>query len=196
MPQCIIVRHGKRELKTGEKSGDGPLTSLGRAGVTITAIQLATDLGSVYHIGTIDLAVVSGSIRCAETFAIVWRVFLEKSIFIAEYDMRKEYFSTPEEDTGWTALYSEQGEAFHAAQKQSGEKEAVLHYARDLVLACAYRTVRRIRKAVEDEGAQTVLCVTHGPHDAFIAEALTRQPHEGLAQGDARIISFPYPDPA
>lgn len=189
MPHCILVRHGKREIKTGEKSGDGPLTSLGRAGVHISAQQLATNVFNEYRIGTIDLAIVSGSIRCAETFSIVWRVFLKQGIFIAEYDMRKEYFSTPEEDAGWTALYAERGDIFLETQKRLGEKGAARRHAWNLVAPCVDRTLERIRRAIDD-GAQTVLCVTHGPHDAFIEECLTGQDHEGLAQGDARIISF------
>lgn len=189
MPDCILVRHGKRDIKTGEKSGDGPLTSLGRAGVHITAFQLATDLIATYRIGVIDLAIVSGSIRCAETFAIVWKVLLEKSIFIAEYDMRKEYFSTPEEDAQWATFWAEKEDVFREAQKRLGEKGAVRKHAWHLVAPCVDRTLERIRRACDD-GAQTVLCVTHGPHDAFIAECLTGQEHEGLAQGGARIVSF------
>ena len=168
MSLLIIFRHGDRFKNTGELSGDGPLTPKGMEDVTVSAHALAESLQKQDY-KKIDVAVVSGSIRCAQTFAIIWQVLLKFSISIGQYDMRKEFFSTTEEDQGWNDLYANHRDELLKEISEVGEKDAVLKRAGRLVRPCADRTIARIVKAYTSS-QPTVLVVTHAPHDCLIEE--------------------------
>ncbi len=81
---------------------------------------------------------------------------------------------------------------FERSQQERGDKEALRQYAWNLVYPCVARTLERLYKAL-NAGAQTILVCSHEPHCAFIADALTQQPHELLGYGEGRIVSFEYP---
>lgn len=168
MSLLIIFRHGDRLKNTGELSGDGPLTPKGIEDVTVSAHALAESLKKQDYT-KIDVAVVSGSIRCAQTFAIIWQVLLKFGISIGEYDMKKEFFSTTEEDQGWNDLYANHRDELLKEISEVGEKTAVLKRAGRLVKPCVQRTTTRISKAFAS-GKPTVLVVTHAPHDTLIEE--------------------------
>ena len=194
MTRLIIFRHGKRYI-TGEASGDGPLTREGIETTRNSAVKLRMELIQK-HVEKIDLAIVSGSIRGAQTFSILWTVlltaFTESPLPIVLYDMSKDYFSTAEEDARWKVFYSQMKETHEAAKALVGEKEAYLRsaLARGLIESCVHRTVNRIRAGVWD-GAQNILLVTHAPHDALIAEAVTSVPcSQCLEVGTYRIVEF------
>lgn len=178
----IIQRHGERWLKTGEKSGDGPLTEQGRETAERWAHAIVGALRSL-DVKEIDLAVISGSIRCAETFSLTWRVLRKAGIVIRQYDMSKDYFSTPEEDVAWTRLYTEKLDQYLADQDELGEKGAILKHMGGEVSACVDRTISAV-----SANSKVVLFVTHGPHDALIAQHFTNQGHPGLQMGHAMII--------
>jgi broad specificity phosphatase PhoE len=189
--QCIFLRHGQRRHETGVQSGDGPLTLEGRETSLETARRLCRELSS-RNIRRIDLAIVSVSVRCVETFAVVWGELCQAGIVIAENDIDISYFFTPEENILWGEFNTRQGETFREARKLLGEKEAMRLHALNLVRPCVERTLARVYKAL-DVGARTILICTHGPLDAFMAEELTKNPTDGLKQGYARIVSFQYP---
>lgn len=167
----IIFRHGRRKINTGELSGDGPLTPDGIEDVKQSAYGLVDDILKMPYMEwhrKIDLAVVSGSIRCAQTFAIIWDCMMRSGMGIGEYDMRKEYFSTREEDVGWNELYTKRGLELRRDAEALGEKEAVLKHAGKLVWPCAERTIQRLDAAFGAEGHNSILLVTHAPHDCLI----------------------------
>ncbi len=164
--QFGYTHHEKLGKETGELSGDGPLTAKGIADVTDSAHNFAETLLQ-WGCNHIDLAVVSGSIRCAETIAIIWRILHENCITIGVCDMRKDYFSTVEEDRGWAELYANHKSELLQRIAEVGEKKAVLEYAADLVRPCAERTIARVEKGVAD-GCRSFIVVTHAPHDTII----------------------------
>ncbi len=186
----IIFRHGRRFIDTKEASGDGPLTPAGIARVQVQAKSLAKELKAL-SISTIDLAVVSGSIRCSQTFALIWTVLHSKGIVVKEYDMRRKYFGTKLENAGWKSMYVEHGDALRKMIRSVGEKEAVMKFAADLVNPCVQRTNARISRAFNKDEARTVIVVTHAPHDALIEESFTGVAWDDcLEMGDYRIITL------
>ena len=189
MKRLILFRHGERTIQTGEASGDGPLTPAGQAVVEVYTESVIRSLRAA-RVTKIDLAVVSGSIRCAETFAIIWRRFLEQDIKIEEYDMDRKYFATPGEIAAWNYLYRHRGKALRRLIEKIGEKRAVMGFASELVQLCAQRTAVPVQRAL-DHGAKNILVVTHGPHDALIQEQFTGVECETcLALGTYNIIEL------
>jgi broad specificity phosphatase PhoE len=189
MSLLIVFRHGDRLKNTGELSGDGPLTPKGIEDVTVSAHNLALFLQR-HGYTQICLAVVSGSIRCAQTFGIIWHVLLKFGIRISEYDMNKEYFSTSHEDEGWNKLYANHREELLTEIKEVGEKAAVLKWAGNLVRPCVRRTTRRINQAYA-AGQSNVLVITHSPHDCLIEEHYSQvELSQCLEQGNFRTLIF------
>jgi len=189
MPLLIIFRHGQRHLNTGETSGDGPLTKEGLETVRIQAHQLAAVLKKK-SVHSIDCAIVSGSARCAQSFTEIWRVLLKKSIMVLSYDMHTQYTASANEAKEWNALYAQHGIMLAAEIDRIGEKAAVMHYAGKLVNPCSNRTIEGIKQAIK-HGAETILVVTHGPHDTLIAEAFTGKVYPTcLKLGQYRIITW------
>jgi broad specificity phosphatase PhoE len=141
-------------------------------------------------IGLINEAIVSGSVRCVETFAIIWRELHKRHIKIESNEIHKQFFSTRAEDVGWKEFYRANHAILFNRIEAVGEKKAVMEGAGHLVRPCVKRTVTRIKKGLRD-GARTILVVTHSPHDVFIEKAFTgvEQP-KCLEQGHYRIIRF------
>ena len=188
----IIQRHAERLKNTGEASGDGPLTTSGRAQAEMQAQLMEIQLKRRF-VTQIDYAIVSGSIRCAETFAETWRHLLTAGIRISDYTMAKEYFSTVEEDKSWAKLFvPPQYEKFMTAQKAVGERQATLDFAGTLVEACVKRTVNAIKSAVMESRKQVILVVTHEPHAALIVERFTGTDQQILELGHFAVIDVPY----
>lgn len=182
----VVIRHAERIKNTGDISGDGPLTNEGITHAEEQAKQLAAQLRE-QGIRQIDQAIISGSIRCAQTWAIYWSVLLASGIKVVQFIMDRKFFSTPEEDEDWRRLYTEQLQDYLAAQREKGEAAATMEFAGDLVRACAIRTIAATEIAFTD-GAQTVVSVTHGPHDILIAERFGADGIEGLKLGEFRLI--------
>lgn len=176
----IIFRHGHRYVATREISDDGPLSPAGKEIVKESAREIAKKLRS-RKIHLIDLAVISGSIRCAQTFAIIWEELLLNDIIIREYKMRPEFYSLPEENIEWDRVY--ENEEYRADSKKLAEKELLMKHASHLVEAIAQRTLAAIPKNINN-----VLIVTHGVVDSLIIKDLTAQEIEPLRPGKGIII--------
>ncbi len=187
MAKLIIGRHADY-TKTKEATGDGPLTEEGKVDARLDAGQLASQLASL-GITAIDHAVVSGSIRGSQTFAIYWSVLLEKGIQIWEYQMDKQFFSTKEEDAKWADIAISQREKFLDAKTKNGEVAAVMEFAGEMVEDCAVRTVKAL-KAAQAGGAEVMMCMTHGPHDILIASYYGHKFEKGIAKGSYRILDI------
>ena len=189
MSLLIIFRHGERLVNTGERSGDGPLTPKGIEDVIASAYTLAESLQK-QDCRLIDVAVVSGSVRCAQTFGIIWQILFRFDITIEVCDMRKEFFSTAEEDQGWNDLYTNHRDELLKEISEVGEKAAVLKRAGHLVWPCVKRTTTRISNAFA-AGKPTVLVVTHAPHDTLIEEHYSLVDREKcLELGKYRMLRF------
>lgn len=191
MPELYLFRHGKRHIDTREITGDGPLTPFGEQQVQVSAEDLRNKLHAkrVRHID----AVVSGSIRCAQTFGIIWEMFhslKQRRILIRHYDMDRQYYCTPAEGLQWSLMYEAHGTELLRRIDIIGEKTAVLGYAGNLVRPCVRRTVNGIKKALEG-GSDRILVVTHAPHDTLIEEHFTGKPVDAcLGLGQCKIVRF------
>jgi broad specificity phosphatase PhoE len=181
----------KRHLNTGESSGDGPLTKCGIQTIRTTARRAADELKKS-GIVKIDRAIISGSVRCIQSFAEIWRTFIKRGIAIENIDIHRKYYTGGAgEDAEWLKIYSGASKVQLLSQiNRVGEKKAVLDRAGHLIRPCVNRTVDGIREACR-HGATNMVLVTHAPHDTLIAEALTGTVYtECLEVGYYRTIEW------
>lgn len=185
MKTIVLIRHAERMKEASPVSGDAPISEAGRARIVQTMRENVVPTLERYGIKEIDLAIVSGSTRCCETFAEAWRELLAASIQINRVEIRREFYSTPEEDEEWARLWTDGLEDYLRDESAYGEKAAVLKHAGSIVEAC----VDRILSLVNESDRWVTMVVTHGPHDARLAERLTGVAHKGLVKGEGLVFS-------
>jgi broad specificity phosphatase PhoE len=182
--QIILFRHGLRFTDT--RLADGPLTADGINTVTLNARKLANE---IEFMGTLDVALVSSSIRCTQTFIIIWTAIHEQMKFIREIDVSRNYYCTHDEEARWLKLYAKSAAKIRDDERVLGEKKAIMKHAGNLVGSSALRIIGGISRAMAKD-AKSILVVTHSPHDTFIEEAFTGNPQpDCLKLGEYRTIT-------
>lgn len=191
MKRLILFRHGQRYLDWCENPDDGPLVLVHSDALINNARQLGVSLTD-RGVSEIDFVAVSGSIRCAETFAYIWRSLMDCGIRIATYDMWSEFFGTEEEGAMFRTIYRDKRAEFEELRKQGGEVAAYCTLIPDAVIPCALRTRDALSHAFA-RGAATVMAVTHSPHEALIEAAFTGEilRRDPIMQGAYKMIELP-----
>lgn len=190
MRRLILFRHGKREINWCDRPDDGPLVIEHTEEIIRSARDLATELYEE-GIDTIDYVSVSGSIRCAETFAHVWRTLQMSGIQVAEYDMSEEFFGIDKEDRLMRQMYREKRKEFESLRATEGEVEAYCKLVPGVVFSRAKRTVQTLRKALEYK--LTVMAVTYSPCEAIIEGMFlnSKRRRDPIPQGTYSLITVP-----
>lgn len=198
----VILRHGEidKEHRFGA-IGDGRLSDTGISVVRETAMDIVEFLKTRAR-DKIDLVFSSSSVRCLDTYHVFTQMASACQLLVPRAIPHENFFMTEEERSRWALADAEMRDAtgkrtpeYQRDIDELGRQAAVMKRVDWLVRACVNRSCYAIENAIRDAHQPLVIMlVTHGPHEAFIAQHFLRtdQPPQELVEGQARIINFEF----